>query len=155
MRVLALVLPNGNYLANIQFQVIQLCNKYSCYCFVESCAIHVDGSSNWKYKPGNSFINEVFFFCTAEGDRQSCWTGTQINTESKHRWYTISFIFPFPYSLICRQEGCNMKVKSWVLKQNYLCSFFKLQEEITKSWLSSKIHIKIFIMYVTLKQPKL
>lgn len=67
-------LPDRYDLPNVQVQVIQLCNKHSCHCFIECGPIHIDCSTNRQHKSGDPLVHLVLFFNTAESDRQGCRT---------------------------------------------------------------------------------
>lgn len=53
--------PNSNNLAKSQVSSIQLCNKNSSHGFIEGSTIHVNSSTDWQHKPGNSLINMIVF----------------------------------------------------------------------------------------------
>lgn len=66
--------PDRYDLPNVQVQVIQLCDKHSCHCFIECSPIHIDCSTNRQHKSGDPLVHLVLFFNTAESDRQGCRT---------------------------------------------------------------------------------
>lgn len=71
------MLPDGENLAKVQVQVINLSNENGSHSFVEGGAIHVDGGAHGKDETCHSFVHVVVFFETSKGDGKGSRAGAK------------------------------------------------------------------------------
>ena len=61
---------DGYDVTNAQGNVVDLSNKDGGDCFVQSCAVHVDGGTDRKDETSDALVNTEVFFETTERDRK-------------------------------------------------------------------------------------
>lgn len=67
-RGVSLFSPNSDQLAKVQVILVDLSDKDGCHCLVQSCPVHVDGSSHWQHEASDLPVNSTVLQETLHGD---------------------------------------------------------------------------------------
>lgn len=66
------LVPDGHNLTKGHIYVVDLTNEKGSNCFIQRCAVHVNGSAHGNYKAAHPLVDSIFRFQAAQSYRHRC-----------------------------------------------------------------------------------